>query len=80
MKNLLLFVLLASLTIVACDVKTIYHAAGELSSMDKFAVKELSVHLEKAISHKIQIAVEDSQQPAKDAIYLGQRSSRRTTT
>ena len=70
MKNLLLFVLLASLTTVAFDVKTIYHAAGELSSMDKFAVKELSVHLEKALGHKIQIAVEDSQ-PAKDAIYLG---------
>ena len=62
--------LLAAFTAVALDVKTIYHPAGDLCPMDKFAVIELSEHLEKVLGHKIQVS-EENDSNAKDAIFLG---------
>ena len=52
------------------DIKAIYHAEGELSPMDKFAVQDLAEHLEKALGHKIPCSVEPAT-AQKEAIYLG---------
>ena len=41
--------LLAAFTVAAMDITAIYYPEGELGTMDKFAVKELSEHLEKVL-------------------------------
>ncbi|MBQ7649839.1 MAG: DUF4838 domain-containing protein, partial [Victivallales bacterium] len=69
MKKTLLL-LLTALTVATMDIKAIYHAEGELKPMDKFALQELTEHLEKALGHKIPCAVEPAT-AAKEAIYLG---------
>ena len=69
MKRLLI-TLLVAFTAMAVDIKAIYHAEGELTTMDKFAVKELSEHLEKVFGRKLPCAAE-SATSVKDAIYVG---------
>jgi len=69
MKKTLIF-LLTALAVSAMDIKAIYHAEGELRPMDKYAVQELTEHLEKALGHKIPCAVEPAT-AAKEAIFFG---------
>ncbi len=65
-----LMALLAAFTVTAMDIKAIYHPEGELRPMDKFALEDLSEHLEKSLGHKVPLAVEPAT-VQKDAIYFG---------
>ena len=65
-----LVALLAAFTVTAMDIKAIYHPEGDLRPMDKFALQDLSEHLEKSLGHKVPFAVEPAA-VQKDAIYFG---------
>ncbi len=69
MKSLITGLLFA-FTVVAMDITAIYHPEGQLSTLDKFAVKELSEHLEKVLGRKVPCSAEPTT-PVKGAIYLG---------
>ena len=70
MKKAIIAALLVSFTAIAMDIKTIYHPAGDLGPMDKYALQELIEHLEKTLGHKIPCSAEPAI-ATKDAIYFG---------